>query len=516
MSPYPRAYVPLARVRWERGSELGLAVVDAHAPSGTSVAFAARRGDTPVPDATWTAFAPISSSGGAIGGSSRYLQYRVDLAAATPDASPSVESVTIGYSEIPPNHVPVAVDEGFSRLHAPLAVEAPGVLANDSDPDGDPITAILVSGPAHGAIALQPNGAFTFTPAAGFAGTDAFTYIVNDGRADSNVAVVSISIAATAFSAADTSVADFGAGVLDAHTYLAEAGDGEVILRPIAGGELSGTTLPGDWNTADWNPSGAVTLSGGMLTADGAWAGTVATYPAGRSLEFVATFTGAPYQHVGFGDQFNTAPWAIVSTGTGGGLFARTWSGGTPLATPLPGDLLGSPHRFRIDWTTTGVTYSVDGVVVVTDAIVIAEPMRPLISDFTPNDGALTVDWIRMGPYAAAGTFFSRVVDASTFANWGALSWTAQVPPGSSVAFSARHGDSAVPDETWTTFTAIPASGGAIGGSSRYVQYRIDLASSNPDRTPAVEQVSIGYSRFTPNQVPVAADDSFAGDAIYR
>src|SRR5262249_29343770 len=227
---------------------------------------------------------------------------------------------------------------------------------------------------------------------------------------------------------------------------------------------------------------------------------------------FVATFTGAPYQHVGFGETFDAAPWAIVSTGTGGGLFARTWSGGTPSETPLSSALLGSPHRYRIDWTETGVTYSVDGTAVTTDAIAITTVMRPLISDFTPGDGALSVDWIRMTPYAGTAAFFSRIVDATTFANWGALSWTATVPPGTSVAFAARHGDTAVPDATWTAFAPIASSGGSIGGSSRYVQYRIDLASSNADATPVVEQVSIAYSKFTANQVPVATGDSFAGE----
>src|SRR5262249_55302571 len=137
----------------------------------------------------------------------------------------------------------------------------------------------------------------------------------------------------------------------------------------------------------------------------------------GRSLEFVATLTGAPYQHLGFGETCDAAPWAIVSTGTGGGLFARTWSGGTPSETPLSSALLGSPHRYRIDWTETGVTYSVDGTAVTTDAIAITTVMRPLISDFTPGDGALSVDWIRMTPYAGTAAFFSRIVDPTTFAN---------------------------------------------------------------------------------------------------
>ena len=57
-----------------------------------------------------------------------------------------------------------------------MTIAAPGVLANDTDADGESLTAILVSGPAHGTVSLQPNGGFTYTPAAGFSGTDAFTY----------------------------------------------------------------------------------------------------------------------------------------------------------------------------------------------------------------------------------------------------------------------------------------------------------------------------------------------------
>jgi hypothetical protein len=62
----------------------------------TSLAFSVRRGDTPTPDATWTAFAPIAASGGAIGGSSRYLQYRVELTSGDPAVTPSIAQVTIG------------------------------------------------------------------------------------------------------------------------------------------------------------------------------------------------------------------------------------------------------------------------------------------------------------------------------------------------------------------------------------------------------------------------------------
>src|SRR5207249_526680 len=69
-----------------------------------------------------------------------------------------------------------------------------GVLTNDSDADGDPLTALLVSGPAAGTLALVADGSFVYTPGANFHGSDSFSYKANDGAADSNVATVSITV----------------------------------------------------------------------------------------------------------------------------------------------------------------------------------------------------------------------------------------------------------------------------------------------------------------------------------
>jgi hypothetical protein len=71
---------------------------------------------------------------------------------------------------------------------------ATGVLLNDSDADGDPLTAALVAGPAHGTVSLSPGGAFTYTPAAGFSGQDTFTYQASDGSSLSNTATVTIAV----------------------------------------------------------------------------------------------------------------------------------------------------------------------------------------------------------------------------------------------------------------------------------------------------------------------------------
>ncbi|MDA1277237.1 MAG: Ig-like domain-containing protein [Verrucomicrobia bacterium] len=75
-----------------------------------------------------------------------------------------------------------------------LAVGAPGVLGNDSDPDGDGLQAVLVSGTSHGQVTLQTDGSFHYTPQANYNGLDIFSYKVNDGNADSSVAMVSITV----------------------------------------------------------------------------------------------------------------------------------------------------------------------------------------------------------------------------------------------------------------------------------------------------------------------------------
>ena len=72
---------------------------------------------------------------------------------------------------------------------------AEGVLVNDFDPEGDPLTAVLVSGPSKAqAFTLNPDGSFSYTPLASFNGVDTFTYMANDSFADSNVTTVTISV----------------------------------------------------------------------------------------------------------------------------------------------------------------------------------------------------------------------------------------------------------------------------------------------------------------------------------
>jgi len=93
------------------------------------------------------------------------------------------------------NSVPVAFDDFYDVSEDNvLAVWEPGILNNDTDEDEDPLTAILVSNVTNGTLNLNSNGSFNYTPNADYHGVDSFTYMANDGVADSNVATVNISV----------------------------------------------------------------------------------------------------------------------------------------------------------------------------------------------------------------------------------------------------------------------------------------------------------------------------------
>ncbi len=113
----------------------------------------------------------------------------------TSDGSAQSGVATVSIAVNVTNDVPVANADSFSTGEdTPLVVNAPGVIGNDSDPDGNSLTAILVVGPKKGTLLLNIDGSFTFTPAANYNGPDKFTYRVNDGTADSNIATVTLTV----------------------------------------------------------------------------------------------------------------------------------------------------------------------------------------------------------------------------------------------------------------------------------------------------------------------------------
>src|SRR5207248_2173639 len=102
---------------------------------------------------------------------------------------------TVTLTVTPVNDAPASNDDAYATDEdTPLTVAAPGVLGNDSDVDGDPLSAVLVDEPAHGTVVINANGTLTYTPAPNYNGSDAFTYMVSDGNGGSDTATVLVNI----------------------------------------------------------------------------------------------------------------------------------------------------------------------------------------------------------------------------------------------------------------------------------------------------------------------------------
>ena len=190
------------------------------------------------------------------------------------DGSIDSNIATVTFTVTPVNDAPVAADDGYTTLEdTPLVVVAiDGILANDTDPDGNPLQALLVTDVTHGALVLNADGSFTYTPDSNFAGTDSFTYQAGDGSIDSNIATVTFTV---------TPVNDETVAVDDGYNTLEDT----PLVVVAADGILANDTDP------DGNPLQAllitnVTNGALVLNADGSF-----TYTPGSNFAGTDSFT---------------------------------------------------------------------------------------------------------------------------------------------------------------------------------------------------------------------------------
>jgi hypothetical protein len=159
------------------------------------------------------------------------------------------------------NTAPVGTDDAYTATAGrPLVVPAAGVLANDTDAEGQPLSAAKLPGtrppasgggewnfpgqPAHGTLDLRPDGSFTYTPAPGYTGPDSFTYLAQDSRGKSDAATVTLTVEASA----RLGVADFDAdGDTDRAVFRAGAWYAEGQTTAYFG-QAGDVAVPGDYD----------------------------------------------------------------------------------------------------------------------------------------------------------------------------------------------------------------------------------------------------------------------------
>jgi hypothetical protein len=296
-----------------------------------------------------------------------------------------------------------------------VVTAAEGVLVNDTDPEGDPLTAVLVSGPSNAqSFTLNADGSFSYTPISDFNGIDTFTYKANDGTEDSNVASAAITVtpvndAPTANP--DSASVDEGSSVVidlagndtdpdsaldlnsiaitggPANGTLADNGDGTVTythdgsetgvdsftytIRDVEGALSNAVTVT--LTVAPVNDAPALLLPGGavnfyegdgptIIDASSAVTDVDSTNFDGGTLTVDFTANGTGSDRLGIGSQ--GGPGSISVTGNtvrynpgGGPVTIGTVSGGTDGVTPLVVTLNANADATAVNALLRSITY---------------------------------------------------------------------------------------------------------------------------------------------------------------
>jgi uncharacterized repeat protein (TIGR01451 family) len=284
------------------------------------------------------------------------------------------------------NQPPVANDDAYSTSEgAELSVTATdGVLANDSDPDGDTLTATLVASPANGTLTLVSNGGFTYTPKAGFSGQDTFTYQADDGIDKSAVATVRITVTAQADLAVTKTVNNASPAVGSNLTFtITVTNNGPSAATGVQVTDL----LPSGYTFVSSNAS-----QGAYASGTGMW--TVGDLAKGASATLQITTT-------------------VLATGQ----YANTASGTATTADPTPGN----------NSATVAVTPAAQADLAVTKTVNNASPAVGSNVTFTvtvTNNGPSPATGVQVNDLLPSGyTFVSSNASQGAYAS-GTGMWT--------------------------------------------------------------------------------------------
>jgi len=256
------------------------------------------------------------------------------------------------------NRPPVAVNDAYSTTNgAVLSVSAgSGVLANDSDPDGDPLSVVPVTTATNGTLSLQPNGSFSYSPRTSAAGTDRITYYVTDGKAASGVATVSITLVAVATNTPpvatnDTYATTNGAmlNVTAARGVLANDFDANhdtltaVLVSNPAKGSLSLQSSGAFVYTPSLPVAGTDSFT--YRASDGKATSAVATV----TITLVLTATNTP--PVATNDTYATTNGAVLNVAANSGVLANDFDANGDVLTAL---LVAAPTRGTLTLQSSG------------------------------------------------------------------------------------------------------------------------------------------------------------------
>lgn len=215
------------------------------------------------------------------------------------DSDGLCDSAIVNIDVTPVNDAPLANDDSYNATEdTPLTIDAPGILVNDSDVDGDALTVVSSTDPANGTLTQNADGSFTYTPDADFCGLDSYEYTISDGNGGSDTAKVTIDVACV--NDAPVAVDDTGSTNADA-----------VLNVPLAGILANDSDVDGDALVVS-AVNGNDAIIGQQIMLD---SGALLTVNADGSYSLDPN---GQYDHLGVGETATESYEYTISDGNGG------------------------------------------------------------------------------------------------------------------------------------------------------------------------------------------------------
>ena len=363
-------------------------------------------------------------------------------AIATDDAGNANTSNINAFTIEPPNSAPVAQNATVMTPEDTPLVDT--LVATDSD--GDPLTYSVVAQPAQGAVTITnaATGAYTYTPNADYNGADSFTFRVNDGLANSNIATVNITV---------TPVNDLP---------VAQNGTLSTSEDTVGNGTLTATDIDGDaltYSIATQPANGTVTITN---ASTGAYTYTPnADYNGADSFTFRA--------NDGTADS-NIATITITVNPANDAPVASNDAISTQEDVPVSDNLAAS------DVDGDALTYSV-----------VAQPANGTVTITNASTGAYT--YTPDANYNGADSFTFRANDGTTNSNTA----TVTINIGASNDLPVASDDTLVTDEDLAGSASLSASD-ADGDALTY-----SIATQPANGTVTITDASTGAYTYTPD-----------------
>ncbi len=354
---------------------------------------------------------------------------------------------------------------------------------------------VELSGTAVSGATLVNSSTITFSLPAGYTpGTYSLKVINGDGLN----ATLANALVVLPPAIIHTTQANFATGGVFTNTAAATRQDGEVKLKAGLEDYFNGTTLDTNlWTSDTWSAGGSSGVSGGSVAVSGAYIRSQNVQPLNQ-LQARLKFAGNTlYQHFGYSEDLSTS-WILFSVPgfDSSKIYARSNINGIGTDTPL-NITFDTFHDFVISVSAGAIQFYVDGTLVATHNVSATGSKYIWLSGGS-TAGTLVLDSVVAGTYPASGTYLSPAMDAGQLSNWNGLYWAAT---GNTATIQARTSTDGTNWSGWSTATATTGNVTLSLAAGRYLQYGLNLSTSDNTQSPEVQTVAGIYGSYTPGAV---------------